>query len=80
MKGDTDLMLKNHKKAQEIIERLSKLHNNKSTDPETLCGAIFTDYNPNHYQEISVIQSELLKICRKKKLVWTNSHYPTTLC
>lgn len=56
----------------ELIEKLSAMHREHSTDPETLCTATFREFDSTHseYAHYPQMQGELFQIANCQKLAW----------
>jgi hypothetical protein len=49
----------------ELIRVLSEMHKEHSTDPETLCGSTFHDFNKEHprFNDLCDMQPRLFDLC-----------------
>lgn len=58
---------------QEIIQLLSEMHKDHSTDPRTLFAANFRDFDRNHprYPEHLKLQGDLFYFCWERNEPWT---------
>jgi hypothetical protein len=58
---------------QEIIQRLSELHNGSSTDPAVLCSATFREFSMDGEEitERMDLQGQLFQICHERGDDWT---------
>lgn len=66
------------KEYKELIRDLSKLHKQKSTDPETLFRSSKNNFFGN-YRDILFMQNKLFTIASKYKLPWTEKYSKNNL-
>jgi len=61
-------------KKEELIQRLSKVHKNHSTDPAVLCSACSQDFDFNSpdFGKTLSLREELLKECQRQGEKWVS--------
>jgi hypothetical protein len=56
---------------EEIIEKLSQMHKDNSTNPAVLCSGNFRDFTEEHFQECEELRGKLFMICHSRGDNWT---------